>query len=163
MSTPPPAAALVNVGWGHGPGGVQVSGTLGRLAIGYSGAGTSPWAPFERLTITNGAGTRTLPLPPGKDKVALAADAIRAVMTDLADAIADGRPPLTGGRQAQHILETTIAAYGSAATGTSVALPLAPGSPLHRAGVLGLTELDVPEWSTVRRRGLFGFTPGGGE
>jgi predicted dehydrogenase len=149
-------AALVNVGWGLGPGGIQVSGTLGRLTIGYQDGGTCPWAPFERLTVTTGAATRVHPLPPGKELVPLARDALHATLLDVADAIGQGRAPMADGRQALHILEATVAAYGSAALGATVALPLPAGGPLHRAGVVGLEELDVPEWSMVARRGLFG-------
>jgi hypothetical protein len=84
---------------------------------------------------------------------------MRATVLDVADAIQDGRPPAADARTALQVLESTLAAYGSAALGVALAVPLATDSPLHRSGVLGLHELDVPEWSPVRRRGLFGFTP----
>jgi hypothetical protein len=38
-----------------------------------------------------------------------------------------------------------------------VAVPLSLQDPLHLCGVLGLQQLDVPDWSPVRGRGLFGF------
>jgi hypothetical protein len=54
-------------------------------------------------------------------------------------------------------LQPTVAAYASAATGASVAVPLPADSLLDRQGVLGLGELDVPAWSALRQRGLFGL------
>ena len=58
------SAALINVGWSSGPdgidgpGGIEVSGTDGRLAITYENGGT--FAPFHELRLTDRAGTRVL-------------------------------------------------------------------------------------------------------
>ena len=43
------AAALVNVGWGSGPGGFAASGSEGRIEVSYEGGGSGAFAPFERL------------------------------------------------------------------------------------------------------------------
>jgi predicted dehydrogenase len=152
-------AALVNVGWGLGRGGVQVSGTKGRLAVCYRDDGTCPWAPFERLTVTTASGTRSLPLPPGQELVDLVTTALRHTVVDLADAIEDQRPPAADGRAALRTLEATVATYASAALGHAVGVPLATDSALHRSGVMGLAQLDVPDWSPVRQHGLFGLVP----
>jgi hypothetical protein len=88
-------AALVNVGWGLGPGGVAVHGTKGRAIARYRAEGTMPWAPFEQLTVTTADGTRTVGPPPGQELGPLVADAMRDTVVDLADAIARGRPPPT--------------------------------------------------------------------
>ena len=136
-----------------------MTGTRGRLSVRYRDDGTPPWAPFERLEVVTEGGARTHPLPAGKDLVELVGEAMRATVLDLADAVQGGRPPAADGRGALHVLEATLAAYGSAALGASMALPLSPDSPLHRFGVLGLQGLDLPEWSTVRQRGLFGVGP----
>ena len=154
-------AALVNVGWGVGPGGVTVHGTEGRAVAGYRDDGTMPWAPFEQLTVTTAAGTRALDLPAGQELVPLVADAMRDTVLDLADAITDRRRPAADGAAALHTLETTVAAYASAALGRTVPVPLPTDGPLHAAGVVGLRDLDVPESSPVRRRGLFGLNPTG--
>lgn len=152
-------AALVNVGWGMGPGGVQVSGSKGRLLIRYQNDGTCPWAPFEQLTVTTGEGARLLPLPGGQELAPLVATAMRDTVVDLADAVEQRRPPAADGRAALRALESTVAAYASAALGSTVTVPLPAGSPLHRRGVMGLDELEVPGWSPIRQRGLFGFAP----
>jgi hypothetical protein len=39
--------AMVNIGWGHGQGGVSVHGTAGRAIAHYRADGTMPWTPFE--------------------------------------------------------------------------------------------------------------------
>lgn len=154
--------ALVNIGWGHGPGGVSVHGTKGRAIARYRADGTMPWAPFEQLTVVDADGrSRVVDLPVGADLVPLVATAMRGTVLNLADAIAGGGAPAADGAAALHTLEATVAAYASAALGRRVTVPLDAGSPLHVAGVVGLTELDVPESSLVRRRGLFGLTPAG--
>lgn len=153
-------AALVNIGWGHGPGGVSVHGTKGRAVARYRADGTMPWAPFEQLTITTEQGTRVVEQPAGRELVPLIATAMRDTVIDLADAIAGGSLA-TDGTAALHTLEITVAAYASAALGRSVPVPLDRESPLHQHGVVGLTQLDVPENTLVRRRGLFGLTPAG--
>ena len=154
-------AALVNIGWGMGQGGIEVSGTEGRLIIRYREDGTCPWAPFDRLTLTTRDGTTTVPLPSGQELAGLIADSLRATVVDVADAVSSQKTPVADGRAALHTLETTVAAYASAALGRSVAVPLDPADALHRSGVMGLRELDVPATSPVRRRGLFGLAPEG--
>jgi predicted dehydrogenase len=150
--------ALVNMGWGFGPGGVSITGTEGRLTISYRDGGTPPWAPFERLDVTTAAGTRVESTPAGKDLEDHLMASMGATLRDVGDAIVAGTSPRTGGRQALHTLEATLAAYQSAALGTSVALPLQPGSPVFDHGVTGLRKLEgVPEWSPVKPDRIFGF------
>jgi predicted dehydrogenase len=155
-------AALVNVAWGVGNGGIQVVGTNGRLTIRYRDDGTPPWAPFRELVVTSRAGdqltTRTLDLPVGKELAKLDRDAMAATVADVADAIEQGRPRAATGAQALAILEATLAAYGSAALGQTITLPLPTEHPLHQLGVVGLHQLDVPAGSPVRGRGLFGLS-----
>ncbi|MCE3551511.1 Gfo/Idh/MocA family oxidoreductase [Pseudonocardia sp. RS11V-5] len=153
-------AGLVDIGWGMGQGGIAVHGTLGRAVAHYRADGTMPWAPFERLTVTTAAGTRTADLPAGQELGPLIADAMRDTVADLAEAIEAKQDPAADGAAALHTLETTVAAYASAALGRTVAVPLPTDGPLHQAGVLGLQDIDVPADSPLRRRGLFGLTTG---
>jgi predicted dehydrogenase len=151
-------AALVNVGWGMGPGGVEVSGSAGRIVLRYRADGTMPWAPFETLTVTTDAGAETIDLPAGQELAPLVADALRDTVVDLADAIRDGRCPAAAGSAALATLEATVAAYAAAAMGQTVPIPLDRDSALHRHGVVGLKTLDIPAHSPVRTRGLFGLS-----
>jgi len=157
-----PGTGLVNVGWGLGRGGIAVSGTRGRAIAHYRADGTMPWAPFERLTVTTADDTRTLEVAAGEDLVPLVVASMRDTVADFADAIAEGRAPAGDGATALRILEATIAAYTSAALRATVDLPLPTNSPLHRRGVVGLTELELPATSPVRQLGLFGLVPSPG-
>jgi predicted dehydrogenase len=145
------AAALVNVGWGRGPGGYAVSGSEGRIEVFYEDGGSGAFVPFERMEVRGRSGhqvVRDLPSDLG----------IRGTLLDFADAVAAGRDPAAPGEQGLHILEATLAVYLSAATGETVSLPLPEDHPVARLGVAGLAELDLPSWSPIRRHGLFGLT-----
>jgi predicted dehydrogenase len=152
-------AALVNIGWGLGNGGIRITGTKGRIVVRYRDDGTPPWAPFASMTVSTEASTRTVDLPAGQELAPLIGDAMRDTVIDFADAVARRQSPATSGTAALHTLEIAIAAYGSAATGATIAVPLPLDGPLHQRGVVGLAELAVPADSSVRERGLFGLTP----
>ena len=151
----PDSTALINVGWSSGPdgidgpGGIEVSGTDGRLAITYENGGT--FAPFRELRLTDRAGTRvvetTATAPQGTVPLAV---------QEFAGAVAGDRAPAAPGEDGQRTLEAVMAAYESAALGRTVALPLEPGDPLFLRGAIGLRELELPDWSPVRRKGIFG-------
>jgi predicted dehydrogenase len=154
------SAAVVNVGWAFGPdgidgpGGMEVSGTQGRLTISYENGGT--FAPFHELRLTDRDGTRavspTTTAPHGT--VALAVE-------EFAAALAAGSSPAAPGEDGLRSLEAIMAAYESAAVGRTVGLPLATTDPVFRRGVVGLQELGLPEWSPVRRKRIFGVADAG--
>jgi predicted dehydrogenase len=151
-------AGLVNIAWGHGPGGIEVTGTEGRISALYANGGTAPWSDFERVTVTTAAGTRVehdASVDGGADGYAALGDAFRHVFRDFAEAVRDGRAPRTSGGDGLRILEATVGALKSAATGELVSIPLDREDPVFRRGVLGVEELDLPDWSPVRRRGLY--------
>lgn len=149
------AAALVNVGWGHGPGGFAVSGAEGRIEVTYQGGGSGAFAPFDQLETHGRSGHRV-------ERDLGSGDGIGGIIRDFADSIAAGRDPVAPAEQGAHILEATIGVYLAAALGRTVELPLPPDHPVSMAGVAGLAQLDLPAWSPVRRRGLFGL-PSAGE
>jgi len=142
-------AALVNVGWGQGPGGIAVSGPDGRIEVGYEDGASGAFAPFEQLVVhgRNGRVEET-DLPPRRS--------ITNVLADFGVAVREGRDPVATGEQGLHILEATLAVYLSAALGRTVGLPIPPGHPIYERGVAGLRELELPDWSPIRRRRLFG-------
>lgn len=151
-------AALVNIGWGHGPGGIEVTGTEGRIAALYANGGTAPWSDFERVTVTTAAGTRTehdAAVDGGADGYAALADAFQHVFRDFAAAVREGRAPRSTGADGLRILEATVGALASACTGQLVRIPLDRDNPVFERGVLGVAELDLPEWSPARRRSLY--------
>jgi predicted dehydrogenase len=150
------AIALVNVGWGAGPGGMTVSGADGRVEIAYADGGTGPFVPVTSVRVIGNDGSVTdrtptdLP-PPGVIDVRVA-----TTFRELFAALGDGAPvpaPVTDGVRA---LDATLGAYVSAATGRTVALPLADEHPVRRRGVAGLADLALDPGSTIARRGVFG-------
>jgi predicted dehydrogenase len=151
-------AGLVNIAWGHGPGGIEITGTQGRIAAQYANGGTAPWSDFERVTVTTATGTRVehdAAIDGGADGYAALGDAFRHVFRDFADAVREGRAPRTSGADGLRILEATVGALKSAATGELVSIPLDREDPVFLHGVMGVEQLELPEWSPVRRRGLY--------
>jgi predicted dehydrogenase len=144
-------AALVNVGWGAGPGGFAVSGPLGRIEVFYEDGGSGAFVPFERLEVHGAGGhhvERNMPSDLG----------MRGTLQDFAAAVTTGRDPAASGEQGLRVLEATLAVDLSAAIGETVALPLPEGHPVSCLGVAGLAQIDLAPWSPVRRRGLFGLS-----
>jgi predicted dehydrogenase len=143
--------ALVNVGWGRGPGGYAVSGPDGRIEVSYRDGGSGAFAPFERLEVHGLSGHfAETSLPAG--------DSIRSVIGDFIAAVRDGRDPIAPGEQGRHILDATLAVYASAATGRTVELPFPAGHPVHDYGVGGLRSLDLAPWSRIVRKRIFGVS-----
>jgi predicted dehydrogenase len=142
-------AALVNVGWGVGPGGYSVSGPDGRIEVTYQDGASGLFAPFERLVVhgLHGRTEQTL-LPPD--------ESMERVLTDFGAAIRENRDPVASGEQGLHILEATLGAYLSAALGRTIELPLTPRTAVYERGVIGLRELELPDWSPIRRHRIFG-------
>jgi len=151
----PDSAAVVNVGWSFGPdgidgpGGIEVSGTLGRIAVINENGGT--FAPFHELRLTDRDGTRVV----ATTDVAPIGTVPLAVQ-EFAEAVAAGRPPAAPGEDGQRYVEAVLAAYESAALGRTVALPLDRADPVFLRGVIGLRELELPAWTPVRQKRIFG-------
>lgn len=149
--------ALVNVGWGVGPGGIAVSGSLGRIEIVNEAGATTPFRPPEELRVTHADGSvRREPFEPDPDEPAPAIYLARAIREFL-EAVAAGRPPAVDVAAGAHVLEVAMATYESAALGRTVSLPLDRDDPVYRLGIAGLRELAAPAWSPLVRHGLFGF------
>lgn len=144
------AAALVNVGWGTGPGGFSVAGPDGRIEVTYRDGGSGAFVPFDRLVAHGRSGRLEETVLPDDHSM-------DAILLDFAAAIREGRDPVAPGAQGLRILEAVLAVYESAALGRTVELPLAVDDPVRTLGVAGLRGLPMPAWSQVRRRRLFGI------
>ena len=146
-------AALVNIGWGLGSGGIEISGTKGRISIRYQGGGTAPWAPLEHVFVSTAENSRIEVAV--KDRNPSNFESFKHVALDFEEAVRTGRAPKASGTDGQRILEATIGAYESAVTGQIVSIPLDHTDPVFQHGVLGVRQLELPEWSPVRRGALF--------
>ena len=147
--------ALVNVGWGRGPGGVFIEGSNGTVEMRWEDGGTGPFVPLALMEVRTADGARR---SVDVDRVTLPEIHVRAMrdlVVDFVDAIEAGREPRMTGADGLHALEVTLAAYASAASGRTVEVPLNPDEPLFREGVAAVPRIDGPEWSPVRRQGLF--------
>jgi predicted dehydrogenase len=149
------SVALVNVGWGLGPGGITITGTEGRVEIAYAGGGTGPFAPLAAVRVVDADGiherTPAPTDPPGVINVHLA-----ETFRELFSALIAGRRPAATGADGVRALEATLGAYLAAATGRTIELPLPPDHPVRQRGVAGLREVDLAPGSTIARRGVFG-------
>jgi len=154
------SVALVNVGWGVGPGGISISGHEGRIEIGYAGGGTGPFAPLESVRVVRRDGRvedRTPPLPPTPADRPPAIDVhLTETFRTFYEGLAAGRPLVATAADGLRVLETTLAAYASAATGRTIALPLDADDPVHRRGLRGLADLELDREGPIARRGIFG-------
>jgi predicted dehydrogenase len=152
-------AALVNIAWGMGPGGIEITGERGRISVRYRDGGTAPWAPLEHVRVNTAEGTREVLGPDEREMTDIPQpimDSFARVLLDFADAVRSVRPPAASGRDGLRILEATVGAYKSAVTGEVVRIPLDRDDPVFRNGVLGVNKLDRPEWSPVQDSSLYG-------
>jgi predicted dehydrogenase len=150
-------AGLVNIAWGFGPGSLEVTGTKGRVLALYRDGGTSPWSPLERVQVSTAAGTRTELDLTGRsqDDYHALRVTFEHVVQDFVEAVHASQAPRVSGADGLRILEATVGALRSAATGQLVQIPLDREDPVFRRGVTGVEDLDLPEWSPTRLRGLY--------
>ncbi len=151
--------ALVNVGWGRGPGGVFIEGTDGTVEMRWEDGGTGPFVPLARMEVRAADGTRRQVDVEKETLPEIHVRAMRDLVIDFVDAIEAGREPRMSGADGLHALEVTLAAYASATLGRTIEVPLSPDDPLFREGVAAIPRLDGPTWSPVRRQGLFAPQP----
>jgi predicted dehydrogenase len=148
--------ALVNVGWGVGPGGFAISGSRGRIEIRNEAGATTPFRPPEELVLSRADGSVVREgFPPDPDEP-VPAVYLRAAIREFLEAVAGGAPPPVRAADGAHVLEVALATYESAALGRTVTLPLDHADPVYQRGLQGIRELDLPTWSPVARAALFG-------
>jgi predicted dehydrogenase len=143
-------AALVNIGWGFGPGGIQMSGSRGRLIVRYEGDGTSPFFPPESLTVANADGDQHFEVG------APAVPTHQLALAAFARAVRERVEPDAGGEDGYRSLSAVLAAYASAITGRTITLPLSDDDPVFREGAAGLSELEASPTSLAVRLHMFG-------
>jgi predicted dehydrogenase len=150
----PNGHAMVNMAWGHGPGGIEITGTGGRAISINQGFGTHPFVPPERVVVVGSEGQRDI-VPGEAPRYGFA-----GIVADWRDAIRDRRAPLASAQDGVTVLSQVVGAYASAALGREVALPLDPEDPVYQLGAMGIARLPLPPESPVRRLGLFGAGEG---
>src|SRR5918995_3951479 len=142
--------ALVNMAWGVGPGGIEIGGTRGRVVMTNEDFGTHPFVSAARLDVVTESGSRSW--TPGE----AVAYGMAGIAADFRDAVAADAETVASGESGLRVLDAVLGAYVSGALGEEVSLPLPPDHPVYRKGSGGIADLDLPDASPVRRRGLFG-------
>ncbi len=145
--------ATVNMWWGNGPGGLEISGTRGRILVFYENYATGPFTRLASFTLVNSRGRQEFQ---PRTEWRTVENFVR-IHADFVDAMRAGRDPIAPGEAGLRSLEAVLGAYASAATGRVVTLPLPPGDPVFQHGVMGLRELSLRADSPLLKRGVFGL------
>lgn len=146
------AYATIHMGWGSGPGGVELTGSEGRVLVFYRDFRTGPFDRLESITLVNRGGRRDISVDSKYEGVRN----FVGIHRDFIAAIGSGRPPIAPPSVANRSLEAALAAYASAYQGRVVDLPLRRDDPVYLNGVAGLTQLAARPNNPISRRGLFG-------
>lgn len=153
----PQCYALINMAWGQGVGGVDISGSEGHLRLRnekYQTSGFNQPAELYRVNDWQRRDIYLANLPRHEDNVAAA---FTALWADFHAAIRENRAPAATARDGARALELALAGYLSAVTGKTVSLPLPEDHPVYQKGIAGLTELTPWADSDTVKAGLFGF------
>lgn len=153
----PSSYALINMAWGQGVGGVDVSGSGGQLRMRYKGYQTSGFnQPVELYTVRDWQRTdHAIPnLPQHMDNIGRS---FTELWADFRDAIRADRDPIAPARAGERALHLSLAGYLSSVTGRTVSLPLPPEHPLYQQGIHGMAQADTWEQSVTKAAGLFGL------
>ncbi len=156
----PTGYALINMAWGQGVGGVDISGSAGQLRLRYEEYQTSGFNQPAELYRVNDWHRREIHLthqPTHRENIAAA---FTALWADFHAAIRAGRPPTAPASAGQSALITALGAYLAALTGRTVELPLTNDHPVFQKGIAGLAEVAPWPQSHTLRDGLFGLRDG---
>jgi predicted dehydrogenase len=153
----PSSYALINMAWGEGVGGVDVSGSSGQIRMRYKDYQTSGFnQPLELYSVKKWQRTDHVisNLPAHMDNIA---HSFTQLWADFRDAIRGKRTPIAPARAGERALQVALAAYLSSATGRTITLPLSPENPVYQAGIHGIQQAEVWDESRTKTSGLFGL------
>lgn len=150
----PNGYVTINIAWGLGPGGIEVTGEEGRIMLFYEDYLTGPFAPLESITLVNEQGRQEIaPATPLSDSEMFA-----EIHKDFAAAIQSNHLPIAPASDGQRVLEATLAAYSSAVQGCVITLPLAQDNPVYLQGLAGLGGLELRGDSSMDKPNIFTAT-----
>ncbi|MCB9452848.1 MAG: Gfo/Idh/MocA family oxidoreductase [Anaerolineaceae bacterium] len=153
----PSRYALINMGWGQGVGGVDVSGTQGHLRMTNEKYQTSGFnRPAELYSVHDWVRTDH-EIPNEPDYLAHLAASFTGIWRDFCDAVREGRDPVATVDDAQRALEIALAGYLSGSTGRTIALPFPTDHPVYLKGIHGIADIASWENSKTRQAGIFGL------
>ncbi len=145
--------ATINMWWGNGPGGVEFSGTRGRILAFYQNYGTGPFTQLDQFILVNEQGMREFhPREDAKD-----VQPFVRIHQDFLEAMRSGCDPVATGEAGERALQATLAAYQAGVTGHGVTIPYSVDHPVYQKGVAGFQDLDLWKAAPAFRRGIFGL------
>lgn len=143
----------INLGWGQGPGGVEVTGSEGRILVFYDNYGTGPFSGLQEFSIVRAGVRETYDPRHGQQTDSTFVEIHR----NFAAALRSGEPPAASAAAGLRSMAAGLAAYASAVQGRVVTLPIAEDDPVYREGVEGLGRLPAWQDSPVLKRRIFGL------
>lgn len=153
----PSCYCLINMAWGQGVGGVDVSGSAGQIRMRYKQYQTSGFnQPIELYSVKDWQrSNHAIPnLPSHMDNIARS---FTELWADFRDAIREKRQPSAPAAAGQRALELALAGYISGTIGRTVTLPLPHDHPVYQQGIAGMKDVAVWEQSRTKAAGLFGL------
>ena len=154
----PGSYASVNLSWSQGPGGLEVTGSRGRILAFYENFNTGPFSTFEEMTLVNEAGKKVYRPRAGQEALD---DTFDDVHGDFIEAIREDRDPIATAQDGARSLQAALATYSSGMMGRRVPIPLGVDDPIFQEGVAGLRHIPPQEFDHLRRKSLFGMQPVG--
>ena len=154
----PKGYASVNVSWSQGPGGLEVTGSRGRIMAFYEDFKTGPFSTFDKMTLVNDAGIKTYQPRHGTEATD---DTFDELHKDFIEAIREDRNPVGTAQDGARTLQAALATYASGMLGRRVPLPLSVDDPIYQEGVVGLRHSSTDGVDRLRRKTLFGMRPVG--
>jgi len=154
----PEGYASVNLSWSQGPGGLEVTGSRGRILVFYEDFTTGPFSTFDELTLVNESGKKIYRPRGGQEVID---DTFDALHQDFLEAVRDNRDPVATGEDGARSLQAALATYSSGMLGRRVPLPLGVDDPIFQEGVIGLRRISPQEFDPLRSKSLFGMQPVG--
>jgi len=153
----PSSYALINMGWGQGVGGVDVSGSEGQIRLRYKEYQTSGFnQPLELYSVKDWKRTDHIltNLPLHTDNIARS---FTQLWADFRDAIWENGQPIAPASAGERALHIALAGYLSGSIGRTIQLPLAKDHPVYQKGIEGIAEADIWSESRTKSAGLFGL------
>jgi len=154
----PEGYASVNLSWGEGPGGLEVTGSRGRILAFYEDFTTGPFSTFDELTLVNESGKKSYRPRRGQEVID---DTFDVLHLDFLEAVRDDRDPVATGEDGARSLQAALATYSSGMLGRRIPLPLGVDDPVFQEGVVGLRNIPPQDLDRLRRKSLFGMRPVG--
>ncbi len=153
----PSCYALINMAWGQGVGGVDVSASEGQLRMRYKEYQTSGFNQAVELYTVKDWQRREHIIPNLPEHMDNIGRSFTDLWADFHDAIRNKRQPIAPARAGERALHLALAGYQSGVTGHTMTLPLSPDNPVYQKGIAGMAEAQIWDESRTKSAGLFGL------